>query len=93
MKLKYKFIVSSVSGQPVAVAVGQDNERFSGMIKLNAGSEAIFQILSEGDVSLDALLSRFASRFDIAVETARPAVLRFLDELRENGLLEADSTN
>lgn len=35
MKLKYKFVVRNVSGKPVAVAVGQDNERFNGMIKLN----------------------------------------------------------
>ena len=35
MKLRYKFVVRNVSGKPVAVAVGQDNEKFNGMIKLN----------------------------------------------------------
>ena len=35
MKLKYKFIVREVAGQSVALAVGDDNKYFNGMIKLN----------------------------------------------------------
>ena len=47
MKLKYKFIVQNVSGKPVAVAVGKDNERFNGMITLNDSGAEIFKLLNE----------------------------------------------
>ncbi len=88
MKLKYKFIVRNVGGKPVAVAVGQDNQKFNGMIKLNASGETIFQLLSAGDISQEELLARFAVQFDISEETARPAVLAFLSQLQDNGLLD-----
>lgn len=88
MKLRYRFVVRNVGGKPVAVAVGQDNARFNGMIKLNASGEVIFKMLSEGDISFDTLVSRFAAQFGIDVETASPAVQGFLDHLRQNGLLD-----
>lgn len=88
MKLKYKFVVSKLGGKPVAVAVGQDNERFNGMINLNAGGEVIFSLLNQGEITQEELLSRFAAHFGITEETAKPAVLRFLEELRQGGLLE-----
>lgn len=87
MKLKYKFVVQNVSGKPVAVAVGQDNEKFNGMIKLNASGEMIFKLLSEGDYTEGEILSQFAAKFAIVEETAKPSVLAFIDQLRQNGLL------
>lgn len=88
MKLKYKFVVRNVSGKPVAVAVGQDNEKFNGMIKLNPSGEVIFKMLGEGDITLDEIVARFAQQFGISEETARPSVMAFVDQLRQNGLLE-----
>jgi hypothetical protein len=87
MKLKYNFIVRNVGGKPVAVAVGQDNKKFNGMIKLNASGEVIFRLLAE-DITEEALLARFAEQFDISKETAKPAVMAFLGQLRDNGLLD-----
>lgn len=88
MKLKYKFVVRNVSGKPVAVAVGQDNEKFNGMIKLNPSGEVIFKMLGEGDITLDEIVVRFAQRFSISEEKARSSVMAFVDQLRQNGLLE-----
>ena len=88
MKLKYKFVVRNVSGKPVAVAVGQDNEKFNGMIKLNPSGEVIFKMLGEGDITLDEIVVRFAQRFNISEEKARSSVMAFVDQLRQNGLLE-----
>ena len=87
MKLRYKFVVQNVGGRPIAVAVGQDNEKFNGMIKLNASGELVFKMLSEGDYTQESLLSRFAAHFNVTEETAKPSVLAFIDELRQNGLL------
>lgn len=88
MKLRYKFVVRNVSGKPVAVAVGQDNEKFNGMIKLNPSGEVIFQMLQQGAFSLDEIVSGFAQQFGIPEEMARPAVEAFIDQLRKNELLD-----
>ena len=87
MKLRYKFVVQNVSGKPIAVAVGQDNEKFNGMIKLNASGEVIFKMLSEADYTQEQLLTRFSAHFNVTEETAKPSVLTFIDQLRQNGLL------
>ncbi|MBQ9762275.1 MAG: PqqD family protein [Oscillospiraceae bacterium] len=88
MKLRYKFVVRNVGGKPVAVAVGMDNNRFNGMIRLNQSGEWIFKQLQEGPISQEALMSRFAAEFGITEETAKPAVLSFLNTLREGELLD-----
>lgn len=86
MKLKYKFVVQNVSGKSVAVAVGQDNEKFNGMIKLNAAGERIFDLLAH-DCTEEDLLSRFAERYGVSVDVVKPDVLAFVDQLRQNDLL------
>lgn len=86
MKLRYQFVVQNVSGKPVAVAVGQDNEKFNGMIKLNTAGELIFDLLAQ-DCTQEELLSRFADHFGVSVETVKPDVLAFVDQLRQNDLL------
>jgi hypothetical protein len=88
MKLKYKFVVRNVRGKPVAVAVGKDNELFNGMIKLNSSGEWIFSTLNHGPITQDELLSRFVTQFGTTEDLAKPSVLAFLDNLRQNGLLD-----
>ena len=87
MQLRYKFVVQNVGGKPVAVAVGQDNEKFNGMIKLNQSGELIFKLLSTEDCTQEEILSRFAEHYGVTVEAVQPAVLDFIDQLRQNGLL------
>lgn len=91
MRLRYKFVVRNVSGKPVAVAVGQDNERFNGMIKLNPSGEVIFKMLMLGTLSSDEIVAQFAQQFGISEETARPSVTAFVDQLRKNELLEEET--
>jgi hypothetical protein len=87
MKLKYKFIVQNVSGKPVAVAVGKDNERFNGMIKLNDSGAEIFKLLNECNYTQEEIIARIAERFGITEEQATPSLLAFLEQLRQSDLL------
>lgn len=87
MKLKYQFVVEKMSDGVVAAAVGRDNARFHGMIRLNAGGEVLFKLLAE-DCTMQELLSRFAAHFGITEEEAKLSVEKFVNQLRENGLLE-----
>ena len=87
MKLRYKFVVQNVRGKPVAVAVGQDNGKFNGMIKLNDSGEQVFRLLSSEDLTEEELLSRIAAQYDTTVEAIKPAALAFIDQFRQAGLL------
>lgn len=89
MKLKYQFVVENMSDGVIAAAVGRDNERFHGMIRLNAGGEVLFKLLQE-ECTQQELLSRFATHFGITEDAAKPSVESFVDQLRQNGLLVED---
>ena len=56
------------------------------MIDITELKEEPYKPLAE--YSQEELLARFAVQFDIAEETAKPSVLAFLSQLRDNGLLD-----
>lgn len=87
MKLKYNFIVRNVAGQSVALAVGNDNAKFNGMIKLNSVGEFIFKLL-ENNVTEDEILNKITEEYDISAEDAKSSVENYLDVLRRNKLIE-----
>ena len=89
MKLKYQFVVENLSDGVIAAAVGRDNERFHGMIRLNEGGEVLFKLLQE-ERTQQEICACFAGHFGITEEEARPSVERFVDQLRQNGLLIED---
>lgn len=86
MRLKYKFIVRNVAGQTVALAVGEDNKHFNGMIKLNSVGEYIFKLL-ENDTSYENIISSLTEKYDVSEEEAKISVSSYLDTLRKNDLI------
>ena len=88
MKLKYKFVVKSVAGRPVAVAIGDDNTKFNGMVKLNETGEIIFNMLNGEGTSSDAIVKALMDKYSIDEPTAKDAVDGFVDSLRANNLIE-----
>lgn len=86
MKLKYQFVVETMSDGIIAAAVGRDNERFHGMIRLNAGGEVLFKLLQQ-ECTQEEVLSRFAAHFGVTEDEAKPSVDAFVEQLRKNGLL------
>ncbi len=87
MKLKYKFVVKSVAGKSVAVAVGNDNAAFNGMIKLNESGEFIFNMLNNGCSTVDEIVAAVVQKYEIDESTAKGAVEGFVENLRANGLI------
>jgi len=87
MKLKYKFVVRSVAGQSVALAIGDENKHFNGMIKLNSVGEFIFKLL-ENDIDTDGIVEQITTVYDVTPEKARESVESYLMVLRKNDLLE-----
>lgn len=88
MKLKYKFVVREVAGKSVAVAVGEDNRNFNGMIKLNETGEFIFKMLQGDGSSLEDICAALMKQYDIDEGTAKDAAEGFIGQLSEAGIIE-----
>lgn len=86
MKLKYNFIVRNVAGQAVALPIGNTDNNFSGMIKLNSVGEFIFKLL-ENDITLDEIVNKITEAYEVSDEEAKKAVEAFLETLKNNELI------
>ncbi len=87
MKLKYRFVIREVSGQSVAVAVGQDHSRFNGMVKLNSTGAFLMEQLNGCERSREELLEAMLDRYEVSLDRAGANLDAFLDVLRQGGLL------
>lgn len=81
MKLKYDFIVNQVADKMVAVAVGDDLEKFGGFIKMNDIGAEIFEIL-KNDVTIEAIVEEMTAKHpESTKEEAVEAVTGFVKQL------------
>lgn len=88
MKLKYRFVVREVAGQFVAVAVGTDNGKFNGMVKLNATGAFLMELLNSREYSREELLSAMLDRYEVTEQRAKDNLDAFLKILLDGKLLE-----
>lgn len=87
MKLKYSFVVRQIGGKAVAVAVGEDNAKFNGMIKLNSTGELVFDCL-KADTTVDEIADRLCKQYSVDMSSAVADVTEYIDKLRQAGLIE-----
>ena len=85
MTFKYHFELQPIAGQYVAVAIGKNAEKFSGVIRLNESGAKIFAFLQEGKTAgqtVEEMLKLYsASEADI-----RRDVDKIVSMLVEKGL-------
>lgn len=87
MRVKQGFVMREVAGVGVVIATGEASKAFHGMIKLNDTGQLIWRGLEE-DLSVDEIVRRMASTYDVDPETARADVEEFLAKAREANLLD-----
>lgn len=88
MKLKYNFVINEVADKMVAVAVGDDLDKFNGFIKMNDVGAEIFEIL-KNDVQFDEIVTLMMEKHsDATKEEAEETIKGFIDELKKNGIIE-----
>ena len=88
MKLKYNFVTNEVADKIVAVAVGDDLQKFNGFIKMNDVGAYIFNML-KNDVTEDEIVAAMQKDFEDATEEEiREAVKEFTDKLKESDVIE-----
>jgi uncharacterized protein YihD (DUF1040 family) len=91
MKLKYTFETMKLDEYIVAVPVGDDAEKFHGVIKLNESAAEIFDLLKEDtteDVIIDELKNRYGDDQKIP-----GFVKEVIDHLSVEGVLLQNADN
>lgn len=88
MKLKYNFVTNKVADRIVAVAVGEDAEKFSGFIKMNETGAYIFNML-KNDVTEEEITAAMEKEYDgVTKEDLYNTVKKFIGQLNESGVIE-----
>ena len=86
MTLKDGFVLRQVAGQSV-VLPGGDALDLNMMITLNDTGAFLWEHLQQ-ETNEDALVSALLSEYDVDADTARRAVVAFVEKLNANGFLQ-----
>lgn len=87
MKIKSGFILRTVAGNNVVVAIGEQSKNFNGVIKLNESGLVLWNKLSAGADKAE-LVSALLDEYDITADIAETDVDRFVGVLRDAGAIE-----
>ena len=87
MKIKNGFVVRSIAGESVVVALGAASKNFNGIIKLNETGRFLWDKLAVG-CEAEELVSAILEEYDIDRATAEADIGRFIDTLKGANILE-----
>ena len=88
MKLKYNFVSNEVADKIVAVAVGDDLQKFNGFIKMNDTGAYIFNML-KNDVTEEEIVAAMKKDYSDATEKEiSETVSEFVGKLKDADVLE-----
>lgn len=88
MKLKYNFVTNEVADKIVAVAVGDDLQKFNGFIKMNDTGAYIFNML-KNDVTEEEIVAAMKKDYsDATEEEIKETVSEFVGKLKDADVLE-----
>lgn len=87
MKIKYEFCYHEVGENYMGVPVGDDAQKFSGMLQLDDVSYDIVSHIKD-NISREQLVDEMLDIYESDRETIAKNVDKVLDYLRDNGLLE-----
>ena len=87
MKIKKGFTVRNIAGSDIVVPVGNAEKIFNGMITLNESGAFFWNALLK-DTTVDEVVKKVTSEYYVDEERAKADVEKFIEQLRENNLIE-----
>lgn len=87
MKIKKGFTVRNIAGSDIVVPVGNAEKIFNGMITLNESGAFFWNALLK-DTTVDEVVKKVTSEYDVDEKRAKADVEKFIEQLRENNLIE-----
>ena len=87
MKIKNGFVVRSIAGESVVVALGDASKKFNGIIKLNETGRLLWDRLSVG-CEVEELVAAILAEYDVDRATAEADINRFVETLKGASIIE-----
>lgn len=87
MKIKKGFTIRNIAGSNIVVPVGNSERIFNGMITLNDSGAFFWNALLK-DTTVDEVVKKVTSEYEVDEEKAKADVENFVAMLRENNLIE-----
>ena len=87
MKIKNGFVVRTVAGESVVVAVGAASKSFKGIIKLNDTGRILWDKLA-GGADESEMLAAILSEYDIDADIAKKDIENFIKTLKGADVIE-----
>ncbi len=88
MKIADGFLLRKVANKSVVMPIGKKAFDFNRAITLNETAAFLWTILEKEDVTKEQLLEKLLAEYDIDAATAQSDIEKFLNKLKENGLLD-----
>lgn len=89
LKTRENFVLRSVAGQNVVVAVAQASVDFNGMLTLNESGAILWRVLEQG-CEKKALVDALLAEYEVDEATAAQSVEKFLETLQRAGCVETE---
>lgn len=87
MKIKNGFAKRKIADSNIVVPVGRATNDFNGMITLNDSGSFFWDCLTH-ETTIDEVVEKVISEYDIDIETAKRDIEKFIKMLEDNNLLE-----
>ena len=87
MKITEGFLLRKVANQSIVMPMGKKAFDFNRAITLNETAAFLWAILEKEDVTKEQLKQKLRAEYDVDETTAENDIDKFLNKLRENGLL------
>ena len=87
MRLKDGFIFRKIAGDNVIVPIGQQIQKFNGLIKINDSAAFLWNLLKE-EITQDELIDKLIEEYQIDRDLATSDVENFINILKQNDMIE-----
>ena len=87
MKIRDGFVVRTVAGESVVIALKEVSKEFNGVIRLNDTGRFLWDMLVTG-ADEEALVKALLSEYDVSEEIARADVSSFVAKLKGANIVE-----
>ena len=76
-----------VAGQAIVIAIGEESERFKGMINLNRTGRDVWLYLEKG-LDSDEIAKKISEKYEVDLNVAKHDIESMIDRLYKAGVLE-----
>lgn len=87
MKIKDNYVLQEIVDECIVVPVGEETDKFHGVIKLNGSGCFLWKALSQTQ-TVDGIINAMMAEYNVDKDAAREDVEQFLAKLKEIGCIE-----